>query len=91
MAFVEDFAPYFADFGVAGTLAGTAVRGLLDVETVDDFGVVTQTTSYLMEPTTAVTPAVGQALVADGVTYTVRQVQLEPPDGALRRLVLTRA
>lgn len=93
MAFVEDFTPYFADFGVAATLAGVAVVGILDVERRDDgFGTVTQTTSFLLRPGAAVSPAQGQALVVGATTtYTVRQVLAEPPDGALTRLVVTRA
>lgn len=88
----DDLAPYFADFGVAATLAGVAVTGILDVETSDDgFGVITQTTSFLLKPGAAVTPAQGQALVCNAITYTVRQVLAEPPDGALTRLVLAKA
>lgn len=30
MAFVEDLAPFFADFGEDGTLAGQPVRGIFD-------------------------------------------------------------
>lgn len=89
---VEDLAPLFADFGVAATLAGTAVRGILDVEDTDEGpGLITRRLSFVLQPTTSVTPAAGQALVAGSVTYTVRQVISEPPDGALVRLVLARA
>lgn len=92
MAFVEDFAPLFSDFAAAGTLAGVAVSGIIDAQDFDDGpGVITRGTSYLLKPTTAVTPAPGQSLVAGGVTYTVRQVLREPPDGALTRLILARA
>lgn len=88
---VEDFAPLFTDFAVAGTLAGVAVSGILDAEDFDEGpGVITRRTSYLLEPGAAVTPAQGQTLVSAGVTYTVRQVLREPPDGALTRLVLAR-
>lgn len=92
MAFPEAFSGYFADFAIAGTVNGVAVRGLLELEAYDDGpgGVVTQRTSVLLEPGAAVTPAVGHAAVYDGVTYTVRQVLREPPDGALTRLVLAR-
>jgi hypothetical protein len=92
MAWVEDFSVYFTTLGVPATLAGTAVRGLLNTEAADDgFGVVTQTPSFLLQPTTAVVPAAGQALVCQAITYTVRQVLREPPDGTLQRLVLARA
>ncbi len=89
--FAEDFTPYFADFAQAGTLAGVDVSGILDVDSQDEFSTVTQRTTFLLKPTTAVGASVGQQLVTGGVTYTVRQVLQEPPDGALKRLVLARA
>ena len=89
---VEDLAPLFTDFAVAGTLAGVAVSGILDAEDYDEGpGVITRRTSFLLKPGAAVTPAQGQALVSAGITYSVRQVLREPPDGALTRLVLARA
>lgn len=92
MTFAESFAPFFADYGTAATLAGVSVTGLLDVDTIDEGpGALTQRTSFLLQPTAAVAPAQGQTLVADATTYTVRQVLKEPPDGALTRLVLVRA
>ena len=92
MAFAESFTQYFADFGIPATLAGVAVTGMLDMETIDEGpGALTQRTSFLLQPTTAVAPAQGQSLVAQSTTYTVRQVLKEPPDGALTRLVVTRA
>lgn len=92
MAFAETFAGYFADFAIAGTVNGVAVRGILDLETFDEGpgGTVTQRTSVLLEPGAAA-PAANQAAVFEGVTYTVRQVLREPPDGALTRLILARA
>lgn len=90
MAFAETFAPFFADFGEAATLAGVAVRGMVNVETFDELDTITQRTDFLLQPTTAVAPAAGQAMVLRGVTYTVRQVLREPPDGVLTRLVLAR-
>ena len=90
MPFVEDLSPLFADFGLAATLNGAAVFGLLDLQTeLWDGQTATQSTSYLLPAGSA--PAVGQALVAAGVAYTVRQVLAEPPDGVLQRLVLVRA
>ncbi len=89
--FTEDFTPYFEDFAQAGTLAGVDVTGVFDVESLDEFSTVTQRTTFLLKPTTAVGASVGQQLVTGGVTYTVRQVLQEPPDGALKRLVLARA
>ena len=89
---VEDLAPFFTDFAVAGLLAGVAVLGIWDAEDYDEGpGVVTRRTSFLLKPGAAVTPAQGQALVSGGITYTVRQVLREPPDGVLTRLVVARA
>lgn len=89
---VEDFTPLFADFGVAGLLAGVAVVGILDTEDFDEGpGAITRRISYLLRPGAAVAPAAGQALVVAGITYSVRQVLREPPDGVLMRLVLARA
>lgn len=88
---VEDLTVFFSDFAAAATLAGVAVVGILDTQAFEDGqGVVTQAPSFLLQPTVAVTPAPAQALVAGGVTYTVRQVLRVPPDGALQRLVLAR-
>jgi hypothetical protein len=89
VAFVENFAPFFADFGVDGTLAGTPVRGILDTATdVYEGELLTQRPTFLLAPGAA--PAVGQSLVLAAATYTVRQVLAEPPDGALSRLVLVK-
>lgn len=92
MDLVEDLAPFFADFAGDGTLAGVSVRGILDTES-DVVGVdaVTERPTFLLAPGSAVTPAVGQTLVLDAVSYTVRRVLAEPPDGAASRLVLVRA
>jgi hypothetical protein len=92
VAFVETLAPFFADFGGAGTLAGAAVVGILDKSSVIEGadGTVTQGPTFLMAAPAA-TPAPGASLVLNGVTYTVRRALAEPPDGALMRLVLTRS
>lgn len=91
MPFAETMAPFFADFGEAATLAGVAVRGMVNVESFDELDTITQRTDFLLQPTTAVAAAAGQTMVLKGVSYTVRQVLKEPPDGALLRLVLARA
>ncbi len=92
MAFVESFTPMFADFGTAGFLAGGGVTGIMDVETFEEGpGALTQRLSYLLQPGHGLTPAAGQSLVVGATTYTVRQVIMEPPDGAMLRLVLARA
>lgn len=89
--FTEDLAPFFADFAVAGTLNGVPVFGMLDAEAQDDGnGLVMHGHSYLLDPAAAVVAQPGQQLVVAGVTYAVRQVVSEPPDGTLKRLVLAR-
>ena len=89
MAFVEDFRPFFADFGGVGVLDGQAVTIMLDESSeVWDGDVMSHAPSALLQPTTAVVPTSGMTLLAGTRTYTVRQVLKEPPDGALLRLVL---
>lgn len=91
MAFVEDLSAFFADFGVDATLDGVAVQAIVDTQTVDEFGALTQQPSALLTTAQASAAAPGQAFVAADVTYTVRQVLREPPDGALTRLLLVRS
>lgn len=92
MAFTENLAAYFVDFGVDGTLAGAPVRGHFDSSSLveDGDGVVTQAPSFLL-PAPATAPAPGASLVLPSGSYTVRRTLAQPPDGALVRLVLTRA
>lgn len=80
-------------FGTAATLAGAALLAIVDrfSELFDEpGGVLTQAPSARVLASAAPAAAAGQAFVADGVTYTVRQVQQMPPDGAVLRLVLAR-
>lgn len=91
MAFAEDLSPFFADFGEAATLNGVAVRGMVNVDSFDDLDTIAQRTDFILRPGAAVTPAVGQSMVLRSVSYTVRQVLKEPPDGVLQRLVLARS
>lgn len=88
----EDLAPFFADFfAVDATLAGSPVRAIVDTQTIDEFGALTQNPSALLKSSDSGAAAAGQAFVASAVNYSVRQVLREPPDGALTRLVLARA
>jgi hypothetical protein len=94
MHFVEPIASFFEPGGFAtpATLAGAVVSVILDTESEGFLGeVVTQGPSALLRSSEAAAAAPGQALVASGATYTVRQVLSEPPDGVLTRLVLARA
>jgi hypothetical protein len=93
VAFTEDIAPFFADFGGAATLNSVAVTAIVDTQTVIevDGGVATQQPTALVRTSEASVAAPGQSFVANAVTYIVRQVLREPPDGVLTRLVLARA
>lgn len=89
--FVEDLSPLVADFGVDATLAGASLRAIVDTESfIEVDGVMTQRPSAQVISSAAPAAAPGQTFVANAVTYTVRQVLREPPDGALTRLVLSR-
>ena len=89
---IEDLTPFFADFAVDATLAGSAVRAIVDTSTVLELdGVLTQGPSALLTTAQSSAAAPGQAFVASSTTYSVRQVLREPPDGVLTRLVLARA
>ena len=92
MAFTEDLTPFFADFGVAATLNGAAVTAIVDTQSVLELGdgTITQGPEATLKTSQASSAAPGQSFVAASVTYTVRQVQKLPPDGALTRLVLAR-
>ena len=89
-------AAYFtpgAGFGVAATLAGAAVSGIFDTASqvlADGGGVVTQGPAFTLQASAAPAAAAGQALVCNGISYTVRSVQQLPPDGAALLLELVR-
>lgn len=93
MAFSEDLTPFFADFGQAATLNGSAVTAIVDTasEVADEAGVVTQAPTATMKTSEASSAAPGQSFVASSVTYTVRRVLRESPNGVLTRLILARA
>lgn len=89
MAFVDDVTPLLAEMGEQLLLAGQPVQGLFDLagEVVLD-GAVTEAT--VAEVPASAAAAVGQTLVRAGVSYRVRQVLPQPPDGALHQLILAR-
>jgi hypothetical protein len=89
---LDDTAAYLTVFGIAATLAGAAVTAIVDAAAeivVDD--VISISPAATVRSADAPAAAAGQPLVADGITYTVRQVLRMPPDGAMLRLVLARA
>lgn len=92
MSFTEDITPFFADFGVAATLNGAAVTAIVDTHSVVEVdGVLTQEPTATLKTAQASAAAPGQSFVASAVSYLVRQVLRQPPDGAVTQLVLTRA
>lgn len=93
MAFAEDFTPYFADFGVAGSLAGVPVRVIFDAPAQNAYGAAGGI--YGLQPQVQIATASvpgnveGQLLVLASGDYTVRE---HIPDGTgLSLLVLSRA
>jgi hypothetical protein len=93
MAFAETFAPFFADFGDDGTLAGQAVRGIYEVPVARDG--IGDVLALAAQPqftlATASVPAnpFGAALVIPQGSFTVRE---HLPDGTgLSVLLLDKA
>lgn len=89
MAFTEDIAPFFADFGEAVTVQGAAVQAIFNLAGELVLGDVVTTGPSLELPAT-VAAAEGGAVVVRGVAYRIRQIIDQPPDGAVRLLVLAR-
>jgi hypothetical protein len=94
MSFAENLAPFFADFGDAGTLAGRAVRGIYDdgAGTSEISGMLAQfqAPSYTLPAADVSSADDGAALViATGRgagSHTVRRI--EPIDAGLVALLL---
>lgn len=79
MAFTEDIAPYFADFGTPATLDGAAVRGVFDgPSSVVLGGVGTTAPRYTLSSAAAAAATQASVLVMAGTTYRVRDML---PDG----------
>jgi hypothetical protein len=91
----EDIGPLIAlDFGTPVTIAGTPGLGIVDE---NDSIVVTNngraeviTGVHTVQVETAAFPTItnGQAIIVDGVTYSVRQRQKEGGDGGLTKILL---
>lgn len=86
----EDLAPFFADFGEACTVQGVAATGIFDSASQLVLEDVLITEPSLRLPA-SVAAATGGTVVVRGVSYLIRQVLDQPPDGAIRVLVLARA
>ena len=72
--------------GAGGLRAGEASRDGTDTALQKEMERL-----YALRTVDTPAAAAGQAFVAAGITYTVRQVLRLPPDGAFQRLVLARA
>jgi hypothetical protein len=88
--FVENLAPYFADFGEAATVNGVAAVGILSLSTEVMLGDMLTLVPALELPATVAAVA-GQTCTVRGVSYTIRRVVDLPPDGVIRQLVLSRS
>lgn len=89
MAFAEDLAPFFADFGEACVVDGVTVTAIFNTGSEVAVGEVL-TAAPTLELPASVSAAEGDSVTVRGTTYTVRQVVDQAPDGALRLLVLSR-
>lgn len=78
MAFVEDSAAYFGDFGVDVTLNGQVVRVIFDDGYAEAFAGVVGGSGPRAVASASVNAVTGQALVHGGKTYEVCAVE---PDG----------
>lgn len=78
MSFVEDRAPFYADFGIAATLNGAAVTGIFDDSYGEAFGGLIAGSGPMFRLSSSAGHAAGQSLVIGSVTYTVTEVK---PDG----------
>lgn len=89
MPFDDDLAAMLADAGEPLTLDGQPIHGLFDLhgEVYVD-GIVSTGTVADVLATSNVQP--GQILVRQGVSYVVRQVHPQAPDGTLHQLVLAK-
>lgn len=90
MDLVEDLTPFFADFGESVTVSGVTVRGIFSTSSQVVLGEVITTAPTLEVPST-VAASDGDTVSVRGVSYVVRQVLDQEPDGAIRTLVLARS
>ncbi len=89
MAFVEDLAPFLADFGTTATLAGgSTVTGIFDASAIDVLGAAGIGPMFTAKTSQVGALAYGDTLTLSGTGYAVRQ---NDPDGTgMTRLILER-
>lgn len=89
MAFVEDRAPFFADFGIDATVGGASVRGIFDNAFLAQLNIV-GTDPLLLCRTSDVTSATrGTAVTVPAGSFKV--IRKEPDGTGMTRLILEAA
>lgn len=78
MAFTEDLAPYFADFGIDATVGGVSVRGIFDAAYAAPLGMASSAPALTISAAAAPAVAEGDAVVIGATSYAVTAVE---PDG----------
>lgn len=79
MAFTENFAPFFADFGIDATVGGAAVVGIFDRQYLTEMGFVAGSSPVLLCISAEVSSAgEGTAVTIGAASYTVT---VPEPDG----------
>lgn len=89
----EDLTAFFdvAEFAETITVAGSPAAAIVDFYTTELLGeVLTVAREVQLPASSAPGAAEGATVVVRGVTYRVRQMLLEPPDGVVMRLVLAK-
>lgn len=89
--FVEDLAPFFADFGLLAVSAGQSAKVLFEMPGEEIFSGMQQSTEYAITYRSTDLPglAAGSSTTVDGVDYTVRQI-IPQDDGKLIKAQLRR-
>ncbi len=79
------------EFASEATLSSVNVLAVVDTESELELdGMIVQAPSARLKTSDAAATRPGAQFVCDGITYAVRQVLRDPPDGAFTRLVLAR-
>lgn len=79
MAFAEDTAPYFAEFGVEVILpSGSHTRGLFDAPYAEQFGIAGASPGVVVREADIGRLQPGEVVAVDGRLYRVRGIE---PDG----------
>lgn len=92
MPFVEDTAPFLADFGVDVVRAGGATfRALHDQPGADDFGIRTARHSLTFFAADAAGIEEGEGVAVEGVAYTVLTAPEPSLDGKLATVAVSPA